>query len=776
MTERAFRLGRDPDTKLDVALPTHHFVTHAAAFGMTGSGKTGLCIALVEEALRCRVPVLMIDVKGDLANLALLFDDQAPASFLPWIDEGAARREGKDPAVLAEETATRWREGLAGWGIGAEDLRALRESIELRIITPGTLAGEPLHVLSPLEQRTELWELDEEAAREALSAALSLLLRMVERDPDPTKGREHVLLAHLCERRLRAGASAGLEAILADLQAPPIDRVGALAVDEFLPPKERAALAKELNALIASPTFSTWRQGAPLDVAAWMKGTDPKKVPAVIVSVAHLDDEERALVLSLVLEQTLAYVRGLSGTTDLRSLVLFDEVFGFLPPHPANPPTKRPMLALLKQARAFGVGIVVATQNPIDVDYKALSNAGVWFVGRLQTDADRERVVEGLVGSDAGAGMDEPAELGALIKALPPRTFYVRDVHKKPPTGLLSTRWTMSYLRGPMTRQELKRITPKRAAATPAQAPTAPAAPAPAPAVAAAAKVASSAAPSVGAAPALPEGWTSMFPHPPQAMPGSFRYAPHAAVVGVVNLTDAKLGYVEQRRVGLVAPVEGGELVAAGASDFDPAAFLHPAAPGAAFGALDGFFAGARSIKAREKQLRDLVMANVRATVLENSVVGLVSAPGEGPDAFAARVDAAARARAVALRAELVAKHDPKLQKLALQRDAVRTELAQAQASAPGGLATMGAVLLGRGAVTRAMAKSDKAEARIQKLAAKLTNAEAALAEAVGKRNHEIASREAELASAAAATTERVVLPKKDALVVERYAIVWLAR
>jgi DNA helicase HerA-like ATPase len=767
-----FRLGRDPDSKLDVALPPHHFVTHAAAFGMTGSGKTGLCIALVEEALRCRVPVLMIDVKGDLANLALVFDDAAPASFLPWIDEGAARREGKDPAVVAEETATRWREGLAGWGIGAEDLRALRESIELRIITPGTLAGEPLHVLSPLEQRSDLWELDEEAAREGLSAALSLLLRMVERDPDPTKGREHVLLAHLCERRLRAGTSAGLEAILADLQAPPIERVGALAVDEFLPPKERAALAKDLNALIASPTFSTWRQGAPLDVSAWMKGSDPKKVPAVIVSVAHLDDDERALVLSLVLEQTLAYVRSLSGTTDLRSLVLFDEVFGFLPPHPANPPTKRPMLALLKQARAFGVGLVVATQNPIDVDYKALSNAGIWFVGRLQTDGDRERVVEGLVGSDGGAGVDGAAELGAIIKALPPRTFFVRDVHRKPATGLMSTRWTMSYLRGPMTRQELKRVAPKRAASTSVPTPSANAPPPNAPVVAEAAPVAVA----VGA-PALPEGWSAMFPHPPQAPPGSFTYVPHAALLGVVQLADAKLGYVEQRRLALMVPIEGGELQVTRATDFDPGAFAHPAAPGARFGSLEGFFGGARAIKSREKQLRDLAQSSTRATVLENPVVGLLSTPGETPEAFAQRVDAAARSRAGALRAELVAKHDPKLQKLALQRDALRAEHAQAQAALPGGLVTMGAALLGgRGAVTRAMAKSDKAEARLQKLATKLASAEAALAEAVGKRNHEIATKEAELSAAAAATTERVVLPKKDALVVERYAIVWLAR
>ena len=334
MPQREFRLGRararSPEKALatgkdasgnvaapaagsapEYNLPAHHLVTHAVCVGMTGSGKTGLCIGLVEEALRSRVPVLLIDVKGDLANLALTFDALDGPSFLPWVDVDAARREGKTPEAVAESLATRWREGLLEWGLGPSDVRALREQSALRIITPGTTAGEPLHVLSPLEQKSDLWDQDEEAAREALSAAISLLLRMVQREADPARGREHVLLSHLSERRLRAGESAGLPELLGDLQEPPIDRVGALSVDEFLPPRERAELAKDLNALIASPTFATWQKGAPLDVGAWMTGVpgDPR-TPATILSVAHLEDEERMLVLSLVLEQALAWVRG----------------------------------------------------------------------------------------------------------------------------------------------------------------------------------------------------------------------------------------------------------------------------------------------------------------------------------------------------------------------------------------------------------------------------------------------------------------------------------
>ncbi|WP_437642329.1 helicase HerA-like domain-containing protein [Sorangium sp. So ce854] len=465
MPTRPFALGRsrplsgDPGAARPLELPAHHLVTHGVVVGMTGSGKTGLVMVLVEEALRSGVPVLMVDVKGDLPNLLFTFPELSPAEFEPWLDPSAAARDGRSTADVAAELAARWRAGLAASGLGPADVAALRARMAPRLLTPGTTAGEPIHVLSALEARSPLWDEDEEAAREALSASLSLLLRLVGRDADPARSREHVLLAHLAERRLREGRAAGLEELLADLAEPPIAAVGALDVDAFFAPKERQALARELNTLLASPTFATWRKGAPLDVAAWLEqGAAGGETPAVIVSVAHLEDDERLLVLGLLFEQLLSWVRGLSGTSDLRALVVFDEVFGFLPPHPANPPTKRPLLALLKQARAFGVGVVLATQNPMDLDYKALSNAGAWFVGRLQTDADRERVVEGLSGADGGAGGVDAAALSAALKALPPRTFFVRDVHMQPPSFLAETRFSLSWLRGPVTRREIGRL------------------------------------------------------------------------------------------------------------------------------------------------------------------------------------------------------------------------------------------------------------------------------------------------------------------------------
>ncbi|WP_437564906.1 helicase HerA-like domain-containing protein [Sorangium sp. So ce542] len=570
MPTRPFALGRSRPLSGDpgaaaarpLELPAHHLVTHGVVVGMTGSGKTGLVMVLVEEALRSGVPVLMVDVKGDLPNLLFTFPELSPAEFEPWIDPSAAARDGRGTGDVAAELAARWRAGLAASGLGPADVAALRARMAPRLLTPGTTAGEPIHVLSALETPSSLWDEDEEAAREALSASLSLLLRLVGRDPDPARSREHVLLAHLAERRLRERRAAGLEELLADLAAPPIAAVGALDVDAFFAPKERQALARELNTLLASPTFATWRKGAPLDVAGWLApDAQSGKTPAVIVSVAHLEDDERLLVLGLLFDQLLSWVRGLSGTSDLRALVVFDEVFGFLPPHPANPPTKRPLLALLKQARAFGVGVVLATQNPMDLDYKALSNAGAWFVGRLQTDADRERVVEGLSGADGGAGGVDAAALSATLKALPPRTFFVRDVHMQPPSFLAETRFSLSWLRGPVTRREVGRLVRGMSPPPPAP-PPAPPAPAPPaasgpPPAAPAPRAASGPPPVAGALPAAsaPAARSpAPLPHPPPVGPGGTVVLDPRRAPPVPASRAARRGEAARASAGAAAP------------------------------------------------------------------------------------------------------------------------------------------------------------------------------------------------------------------------------
>jgi len=433
-------------------LPAEHLVTHAVVVGMTGSGKTGLCTVMIEEATRARVPTIVIDVKGDLPNLLLTFPSLDPSTLEPWLelDHEDTLEQRK---VKAAELANRRRSALAEWQIGEAELAAYTAATSVRVLTPGGTAGEPLHMLSSLERRSARWDSDPEAARNALTAAVSLVLRLLGREPDPAKSREHVLLSVLAERRLAAGQTAELGALMEDVLDPPINEIGALSVDSFMKKSERKALAAALNSLLAAPSFASWRQGTTLDVGEWLTPKD-KRTPIVIVSVAHLDDEERVLVLGVLLEEILSWVRTLPGSSRLRALLMFDEVYGFLPPHPANPPTKRPLVSLMKQARAFGVGVVVATQNPMDLDYRALSNAGLWCIGRLQTDADRARVLDGLAMAQTTDGQN--VELDTTFQRLAPRWFVVRNAHTTSPPILIQPRFAMALLRGPMTRKEIR--------------------------------------------------------------------------------------------------------------------------------------------------------------------------------------------------------------------------------------------------------------------------------------------------------------------------------
>lgn len=435
-------------------VPAHHLTTHGVFVGASGCGKTGAACVLVEEALRNDIPVLMIDIKGDLTNLALAFDSFEASAFEPWVEP--APGDGRSVQQVAAELAQQRAESLAAWQLGLAEVQAFSQRVNARILTPGSTAGEPLHVLSSLEHPTVSWKDATEVARASLSAAVSLVLRLLGRDPDPAKSRDHVLLSVLAERRLREGQPADLSSLLADVNEPPVETIGSLSVAGFMSTKERAELAASLNALLASPTFATWREGARLDIREWLAPKEGR-TQAVVVSVAHLDDDERNLVLGILLEEVLTWVRSLPGSKHLKALLLFDEVYGYLPPHPQRPPTKQPLMSLFKQARAFGVGVLIATQNPMDLDYRALSNAGLWCVGRLQTDADRNRVVEGLA-QNAGTGTESPESLRNLIKSLSDRWFLLRNMRSDGGTVLYQPRWAFSYLRGPLTLAEIARL------------------------------------------------------------------------------------------------------------------------------------------------------------------------------------------------------------------------------------------------------------------------------------------------------------------------------
>ena len=452
----AFYLGRevDPDTLATTDQPllydANDLTTHAVIVGMTGSGKTGLGIGLIEEAAIDGVPVLAIDPKGDLGNLALTFPELRAEDFAPWVDPRAAERAGQDVAAYAADQAATWRRGLAEWGQGPERITRLRQAAEVAVFTPGSSAGRPISVLRSFAAPPPAVRDDPDLFADRLDAAATGLLTLLGVDADPL-GREHVLLATILGHAWRAGRSLDVGELIHAVQNPPVNRIGVMDLATVFPAKDRMKLALALNTLLAAPSFQAWLQGDPLDIQGLLYRPDGKPRIAV-VSIAHLGDAERMFFLSLLLSEVVAWTRSQTGTSSLRALVYVDELFGFLPPV-AEPPTKKPLLTLLKQARAFGVGLALATQNPVDLDYKALSNAGTWFVGRLQTDRDKQRLVDGL--SSAAPGAVPAAELTDVIGRLGRRTFLLHNVHEGQP-ALFQTRWVMSYLAGPLSREQIR--------------------------------------------------------------------------------------------------------------------------------------------------------------------------------------------------------------------------------------------------------------------------------------------------------------------------------
>jgi hypothetical protein len=454
-----FYLGRPLDAEgagmadQPLLYDSRDLVTHAVCLGMTGSGKTGLCIALLEEAAIDGVPAVVIDPKGDLANLLLTFPELRPADFEPWVDAEEARRKGLSVPALAAKEAAKWREGLAAWGQDGERIRKLRESADFRIFTPGSSAGEPLSILATFAAPPPEMVADGELFAERVQSTVTGLLGLVGVAGDPLRSREHILVSSLLDRRWREGGGYDLAGLIADVQKPPLDKVGVLPLESFFPAKERFELAMTLNGFLAAPGFAAWIQGTPLDLRYLLRAEDGRPRVSVI-SIAHLSDAERMFFVTLLLNQALAWMRAQSGTGSLRAILYMDEIFGYLPPT-ANPPSKKPFLTLLKQARAFGLGVVVATQNPVDLDYKALSNIGTWLLGRLQTERDLLRVLDGLEGV-AGDGFDR-GEMQQLLAGLASRKFLLHNVHDERPV-LFESRWAMSYLAGPLTRDQIRRL------------------------------------------------------------------------------------------------------------------------------------------------------------------------------------------------------------------------------------------------------------------------------------------------------------------------------
>jgi len=443
-------VGEDP-LEAPLLYDARDLTTHAVCIGMTGSGKTGLCLDLLEEAAMDRVPAIIIDPKGDMANLLLTFPDLRSEDFEPWIDADGARRKDMQPAEFAAAQAELWKSGLAKWGQTGDRIRRLRETTDLTVFTPGSDAGIPVSVMSSFEAPDAAWEEDSEYLRERIGGTVSGLLGLIGVDADPIQSREHILLSTIFEHFWRAGKDLDLTGLIFAIQDPPVRRLGAFDVDTFFPEKDRMGLAMKLNNLIAAPGFQSWMQGQPLDIPSFLAAPDGRPRHSIFY-IAHLSEAERMFFVTLLLNQIITWMRRQPGTTSLRALVYMDEVAGFLPPV-AEPPSKRPFLTLFKQARAYGVGVALTTQNPVDLDYKALTNAGTWFIGRLQTERDKARLLDGLEVASSGGGTTR-ADLDALISSLDKREFLLHNVHEQEPVTF-RTRWAMSYLRGPLTRGQI---------------------------------------------------------------------------------------------------------------------------------------------------------------------------------------------------------------------------------------------------------------------------------------------------------------------------------
>jgi hypothetical protein len=643
-------LGREYDLKKGavtdepVLYNARHLTTHGVILGMTGSGKTGLGIILLEEALLQGIPVLILDPKGDIANLLLTFPDLCAEDFCPWVDVEEAQRRGVSVEEYAAQESEKWQKGLAGWGITGDRIARLRQTAQFTIFTPGSEAGQPVDVLHFFDAPDLDWDEHEEPLRERVGGIVSALLGLVGVEADPLQSPEHILLARIIEHLWRAGETLDLPTLIRLLQKPPFSQVGVFELETFFSEKDRFALARTLNNLIAAPGFENWQEGVPLDVGELLYADDGRP-RASIFYLAHLNDAQRLFFITLFLESVRDWLRAQSGTTDLRALLYFDEVFGFFPPYPANPPTKTPLLALIKQGRAAGLGVVLATQNPADLDYKGLTNAGTWAVGALRAERDKARVLEGLEGAvaEAGAKMDRRA-LDRALGALKPRVFLIHDIREGKPV-FFHTRWAMSYLRGPLTRKQVKKL--MDADSKPAAAKT---------------EAKADAAPVEEPAPeAVPSGLSSTPPTLPPDVPQVFLpptitfewalrnheeqagrpvlarerrmvYTPHLLALGTVRMLDRKRGVDHRETVArLVRPGEGpvavdwgDEAVVVDRTDLSP----KPMGEGL-YAPVPTTLARSRDLNRLEKDFADYLYHNTSATILHNPALDVYGGVGE---------------------------------------------------------------------------------------------------------------------------------------------------
>jgi hypothetical protein len=780
-------------TGTPITLDPATLTTHAVIVGQTGSGKTGLGIALIEEVLLSGTPVILIDPKGDLTNLALRFPALSTPEFTPWV-------EGADAATVA----TQWKEGLASWDIDGAEITKLQSQADVVIWTPGSTAGRGLNLVGSL--RAPRSATDPASRADEVAGTVGGLLRLVGIDSDPMSGREHIFLANLLERSWAAGTDLGLDQLVGQVFDPPFRKMGVLDLDTFYPPKDRSELGMKLNGLLASPAFASWGSGEGLDIATMLHDPTTGKARASVVCIAHLSDEERQFAVAKILSALITWMRAQSGTSSLRALLYIDEVLGYVPPN-GNPPTKAPILTLVKQARAFGLGVVLATQNPVDVDYKVLSNATTWMVGRLQTERDRERLLDGM---KTAAGTVDMGQLSATISGLAKREFIMQRAGADKPV-VFNSRWAMSYLRGPLTGAQITALGPLGGVGSPA----APAATAAAVAASSATTTTATTPSSASTATAAPTADDETTMVPPVAdgvtqgwvasatawldkvggAPNSSTYSPALAVRVSMMFDDtaADLRH-EQEWEAIVHPIAAViDTDAIVSVDHDDRDFSSIAPTGAVYVLPDADINKAAWFKTAQTRIIEHAVSTQSMTLQRNEQLKLWSRPGETPEQFIARCDAAADDKSDAEAAKLQTTLQARIDRI---KDAIETaerklDLAEEEKKASrneellsGAGALLGALLGGRrgkrsigSAVSRASGR--RADTRREGAQA------SAAADAVADKTDELAQLEQQLADqlfeidakwdtvAGDITEVNVQLEKADVRVVDT-KLIWL--
>jgi len=783
----AGQTGPDP-----VLYDSKDLTTHAVIVGMTGSGKTGLGIAMLEEAAIDGIPSIVIDPKGDLGNLLLTFPGLTAAEFRPWVEKEEATRKGMSVDEFAADRAALWKKGLADWDQPQDRIQRFRDAVDLSIYTPGSDAGLQLTILKSLEAPHASTLQSSDGMRERISAAVGGLLTLLDLNADPLQSREHIFLSNILDNAWRAGRSLDLAALIREVQNPPFRTIGIMDVDQIFPAADRLKLAMTINNVLASPAFASWSQGEPLNIQRLLY-TEAGKPRMSIISIAHMNDQERMFFVTLLLNEMIAWMRQQPGTSSLRAMLYMDEVFGYLPPS-ANPPSKIPMLTLLKQARAYGVGLVLATQNPVDLDYKALSNAGTWFLGRLQTERDKMRVLDGLEGasSQAGATFDR-AKVERILSGLGNRVFLLNNVHEDAPV-VMQTRWALSYLRGPLTREQISAlmaprkgisvVTPTPSALPPvfASAPATPAAP--------------PISPTAGLAPVLPAEIRQIYGEVTRA--GDVTYRPALLGTARMHFVDAKAGVDLWKNVARLCEVTDGvpDDPWEGSDEVNPdnLAFTTGPSEGARFEPAPTAITQSKSYTAWKTGLKNYLYREGSLTIGYCEALNQYANPDESVGDFQARLKHAAREerdlQVEKLRKKYGTKLDTLNERLRKAQQAVEREQAQSSGAMMTAAVQLGTSVLGalfgrklatstnvgraastvrsagraaeqKGDVTRAKETVEAIQADIEALEAKLQREIDAITEQLDEKGVKV--------------TEYQVKPRKSDTTIDAVSLLWLA-